>query len=277
MGLLDSNYEQLLDGDIRLRRLLRDTDLLNNQLPYIAMSDFKPRSRYNPIRLNDLEHISPDKLGIIQNCFNCPDKTVIAGNIDWSTYGITEINCEGRLSFVHGDSVPNVSKITTTDKLTFQYNFRNCCDIELTAPIISVMGLLYSFSARNSCTFNCQELQFSDLPKSFAGIRGHIGTLRINVMDFADVEEFGSCVIQQDIGPGIKKIRKLTDVRAFFNNPKKYNNYWVHPNELIDANQLIKNLQLESVLTEYLYLRDCNFEMVFHKRDKWYCTDCSKR
>ena len=277
MGLLDSKYEQMLDGDIRLRKLLHDAGQPNGKLPYIAMSDFQPRSHYRAINTDDLECISPDKLGIIQSCFNCPDKTVIAGSVDWEAYGITEINCEGRLSFVHCCRAPSVSKITAADKLTFQHSFRNCSDIELTAPIISVTGLLYSFSAGNSCTFNCQELQFSDIPKSFAGIRGRIGTLRINIMDFADVEEFGSCVIPQDIGPGIKKIRKLTDVRAFFNNPKKYNNYWVHPDELIDADQLIKNLQLESILTGYLYLKDCNFEMVFHKRDKWHCTECSKR
>ena len=96
-------------------------------------------------------------------------------------------------------------------------------------------------------------------------------------MEIGDIEEVcGNWVIPQTVGP--KKIKRIADVRAFYNNPQKYKRYWVHPSELIDVNGLIKSMQLDDALKEYLYLSDCGFEMVFHKRDgRWYCKKCSKK
>lgn len=279
MGLLDSNFEQRLEGDIMLGRLLHDTDLSNGCTPYIGVTYFQPRSRYNPVRLNDIERPPYDELSIVRGCFNCPDRTVIAGNIDWTKYGVTEINCIGKIGFIHGDGIPNVSKITAAQQISIQHNFRNHGCKEFSAPQIAFMGLVCGSAATEHCTFNCEELKFNDLPKSFAGIKGHINTLRISLMEFKDFEDiYGNPVIPQTVGSINKKIVHLAGVRAFYNNPKKYNRYWIHPNELIDADKLIANMGLSNVLEEYLYLSDCNFEMVFHKRNgRWYCTECAKK
>lgn len=280
MGLLDSNFEQRLGDDVALYKLLQDTDLANRMPPYIATTFFQPRSRYNLIQVKDLEHISRDKLSIMRGVFSCSDRTVIVGDIDWKRYGITEIMCRGCIGFIHGNiNLPNVSKITATKNISFQMNLRGLSNIELEAPQIAFMGLLLSDGVIDDCTFNCQELKLSDLPKSFVNVRGRINTMRISLMEFNDFEEiYGNCVIPQTIGQNIKTIKRIADVRAFYNNPKKYNRYWVHPSELIDSDKLIKNMGLGEVLEEYLYLSDCNFEMVFHKRGgRWYCNECSKK
>lgn len=278
MSLLNSDFERRLEGDVALHQLLQDTDLANKMSPYIATSFFQPRSRYNPIQITDLEHISHDALSIAGGEFSCPDRTVIVGDIDWGRYGVTEIMCRGRIAFIRGSiNLPNVSKITATENISFQMNIRGLSNIELEAPHIAFMGLLLGDSAIGNCTFNCDELKLSDLPKTFINVRGHINTIRINLMEFTDLEElYGNCIIPQVIGP--KKIKSIADVRAFYNNPKKYNRYWVHPSELIDADKLIKSVWLDEVLEGYLYLSDCNFEMVFHKRDgRWFCNACSKK
>lgn len=278
MSLLDADFEQQLGDNVALHKLLHDTDLANKMSPYIATSFFQPRSCYNPMQIKDLEHISHDKLSIIRGEFRCPDRTVIVGDIDWRQYGITEIACHGCITFIHGNvNLPNVSKITASESISFQMNTQALQNIKLGAPRIAFMGLMVGSGGFNNCTFNCEELKLCDLPKSFVKVRGHINTMRINLMEFSDIEEvYGNWVIPQTVGP--KKIKRIADVRAFYNNPKKYNRYWVHPSELIDSDKLIKNMGLGEVLEEYLYLSDCNFEMVFHKRDgRWYCNECSKK
>ena len=278
MSLLDADFEQQLEDNVALHKLIHDTDLTNKMSPYIATSFFQPRSRYNPVQVKGLERISRDKLNIIRGEFRCPDCTVIAGDIDWKQYGVTEIMCYGHITFIHNSAnLPNVSKITASESISFQMNTRAPQNIKLRAPRIAFMSLMVGSEGFNNCTFNCEELKLGDLPKSFVNVRGYINTMRISLMEIGDIERvYGNWVIPQTVGP--KKIKRIADVRAFYNNPKKYKRYWVHPSELIDVNGLIKSMQLDDALKEYLYLSDCGFEMVFHKRDgRWYCNECSKK
>ena len=265
MGILDSNFERQLCDSITIKKLLEDNEIWTRP----------PGSR--GLAFVDLDPMNPDDLSINNGVLRCPSGTVVSGEVAWKRYGITEIDCAGLITFNRSNDMPALSRIKAFDRISFEHNFHECKDIELNAPVINFRGLACHSGLVHDCTFNCEELTFADMPKAFHNVGGHVGTMRLHVMSVTDIETFGPCVKPKNI-EGVKFIRNLAGVRAFYNNAKKYNAYWAHPSELVDAEAIIRNIELGDMLNGYLYIKECNFEIVLYKLSgEWFCTECHKR
>lgn len=116
---------------------------------------------------------------------------------------------------------------------------------------------------------NCSLLKFTDSPKVLHNLAGSCQRVLIKD-DIESIPHLNEAVIPQTING--KKIKRAKDVRAYFNNPKKYPA--VDPTTLFDVDKYIKAVGLDKLKDlGNITLKDHAIEICFNKpTDSWMCT-----
>lgn len=278
MSILSQDLDQTVDSEVKLADFLKrhnPGDFDNGSwigTSFAPVLDRTPeRSKVDAICESCIS-IKGDMLDIT-NTLN----VVAKGNIHWEEYGINKVKAPAALSFKpwNGQYIPKEIEakwvgvnINTCGR--FSNHKITCEKFQLTGTFIG------TDSEMSDCELNCRTMLLNDMPQKFANITGHVDVLRITCISLSDVDDyFGNHVIEQRVGP--KRISKITDIRAFFNNSRKYNKFWVDPWTLYDANALIAAMGLGDLDLSMLQLRDCNFVMTFNRdiNKHWMMTGCA--
>ena len=276
MGLLDEAINGSIESAVMLRSLLRDYDPAVRNVPCIGGA-----SAGHNTTAAGIHALNTEAFDLNNGELKCKTDTAITGDPEWDKYGIRAINGDKDLVFLEGIARPTkhaeLREIVARDTLAFHYNFTGFARKRFQGSNIYFFGLWFCHAGIEDCTFNSHEVRFSDMPYYFKNVHGTVDTMRISIMDFQHFEEaYGNHIRPQQLGP--KKVKDWRALRAFYNNRKKYSKYWIDPTELIDCDTLIKSMGLENLNLQYLYIRDCTFQIVFQYRNgRWNCNECAAK
>lgn len=266
MSLLNENFAVEIDDHIALETLLDTFNPRRRNNMYLGMTHCDPiRNNISQIFTHKPEprqvSLENGRLDFYELCAH------IHGPIDFNVYGIHTISAHKGLRIAHADS-KKLPHIMSAPDLVWEGTIDGLCNKRMSGQNILLRTYFISNSGVQDCVFHCDKLILGDLPHIFKNNRGQVREFRARVMDFDELEKFyGNYAIPQVVGG--KRIRHLRDIRAFFNNRKKYGEHWGDPNELIDAPSLISSMGLDKMVTDEITIRDCNFMMVFKKGQNW--------
>lgn len=277
MSLLDEAINGSIESTVMLRSLLRDYDPAVRNVSRIGGA-----SAGHNTTVDGIYALNTEAFDLNNGELKCKADTAISGNLEWDKYGIRAINGDKNLVFLHGDidllaKRAELKEIAAHGILEFRYNFTGFARRRFRGCNIYFFGLWFCHAGIEDCTFNSRKVCFSDMPYYFKNVHGTVDTMRISIMDFQDFEKaYGNHIRPQQLGP--KKVKDWRTLRAFYNNRKKYSKYWIDPTELIDCEALIKSMGLENLNLQYLYIRDCTFQIVFQYRNgRWNCNECAAK
>lgn len=195
-------------------------------------------------------------------------RTTVTGIFDWDKYGIDSIT--GQV-IMFEDAQNALPKNLFADLIYFRDNYRRFENMRITSTQVKFVnwwigtdGGLYNVN------FDCASIDFSDPPKVFENVTGKCGRIVFKCMDFADVPGLCYAVIKQTVNG--KKIQRLKDIRAYFNNPRKYPSE--DPAIFFNVEEFIKHSGLDKLEGLHsIAIRDSGILFNFNKlANRWICT-----
>ena len=263
MSILSQDLDPMVDSEVRHNCFIQKynpEDQNNNSWigATLASISVQVPTRYKFHPLSKSNSSLKDGVLEITNTMN----VFAEGNICWDEYGIERIKVPTNICFVPRPN-QNLPKEIEADTINIKSNYEIFSGHRIKCEKFVLSGLFTGLSSEMSnCSLKCNTVLLCDMPHKFVNVSGEVQTLHIKCMSLSDIDEyFGNHVIPQKVGP--KKISKIADIRAFYNNPNKYNSYWVQPNTLYNADALINAMGLNDLRLCRLQIRDCNFVMTF--------------
>ena len=200
-------------------------------------------------------------------------RTFINGVFDWQKYGITRLK-SGNVLIIEN------AQTALPRNIEAWIIYFNDCYHKFEHHTIKAFDIVFSkFWYENDgglhdVDVECTTLKFNDPPKEFNNLTGTCSHIIIHCMDFADVPGLRQGLIKQEVNG--KNIKQIKDVRAYFNNPKKYE--YASPNIFFDGNAFIKAAGLDKLKKlEEVTIKDSGIEINFTEYNcKWVCSSIRK-
>lgn len=263
------NEDAVTEG--ALVRFISD-NVWKHQKPYIGFTENKG--------ITDLRHAGQnllwrtDSIGVRGNVLDLNRKRMlVVGEFDWQKYGLNSIRSEGVVIFEQ-----NAGKIP--ENITGKIIYFNDCYSRFTNHCINAYNAVFSkfWIDRDGGLYdtilNCGTLKFNDPPRVFHNVTGECKEIIFRCDEFADVPGLRAGLIKQTLNG--KKIDTLKDLRAYYNNPKKYP--YTEPDKLFNTDAFIKAAGLDNLGNlNTIRIMDCGVEIIFNKPTKWWgCTSIKK-
>lgn len=271
MSILSTPINEDAITENALVRFISD-NVWKHQKPYIGFTDDKG--------VTDLRRAGrdllwrADSIGVRGSFLDLNRKRMlIVGEFDWQKYGIDTIYSEGTVIFEQ-----NAGQIP--ENITGQIIYFNDCYSRFTNHYINAFSVVFTKfwfdkdGGLYDVILNCGTLKFNDPPKTFHNVTGKCEEIIIRCDELADVPGLRAGLIQQTLNG--KKINSLKDLRAYYNNPKKYP--YTEPNKLFDTNAFVKAAGLDKLRKlNTIRIKDAGIEITFNKPTKWWgCTSIKK-
>ncbi len=240
--------------------------------PCIGVS--KHRLDSQEIRIADLRPLDESNTHYKDGTLIVPDKTVVYGGFHWHNYRVYKLECDGNIIFdsKHTGEGLMCPRALKARRVWLKPNARKICGYSFEADYLCFNNFWPGIDTGfENCSFNCTKVRLKECPGMFKNLRGSIGELIIDTMWINDVEaHFGNFVIPRlfsaSDGSVHKHIRRLADLRAFYNNEKKYKSLWPNSaSEIFDINGLIARMGLSNVITVRLVIKDNDLKMIATK------------
>lgn len=194
-------------------------------------------------------------------------RNAIFGQIDWKKYDIQYLRTSKTLIIEQCHDLPECIYART---LYLNGLFDQIRNFTFRGTTLSLYGSwVGSDSGFYDVHIECESLYLSDCPRHFNNLTGKCNKITISVFDFDNIPALAESVIPQTING--KKIKKVKDVRAYFNNPKKYPT--VSPDGFFDIPGFIAGIGLDKLEElRWISIEDCGIKMDFRKpTDTWIC------
>lgn len=228
------------------------------------------------IRVADLRQLDNSNVHYNEGTLILPDRTVVYGGLHWHNYRIYKLECDGNIIFdsKHMSEGLICPRAIKARRVWLKPNSRKMCGYSFEADYLCFNNFWPGIDTGfENCSFNCKKVRLKECPGMFKNLRGTIDELVIDTMWINDVEaHFGNFVIPRTFfasdGSVHKHIRRLADLRAFYNNKKKYESLWPKSaNEIFDIDGLIAKMRLGNIITDRLVIKDNDLKMIATKTE----------
>ena len=191
------------------------------------------------------------------------NRTFVRGEFDWDLYGVNTIESKSALVF---ERCPKLPRDISAEFIYFNDYNREFGNHSLRAYNVK-FNSYWDKGGMYDVDLDIKTLLFNDPPKFFKNITGSCEEITFRCYEFDEVPGLAAGLIQQALPK--KNIKTLRDLRAYYNNPKKYP--YVDPMKLFDIEAFIKNAGLDQLKNLHrIIVLDCGIRIAFNKpTDSW--------
>lgn len=257
MSILDNPISECAVAKGALLRFITD-NIRDHKRPFIAFTeDTKARGYY----FTKDWLFSADMFEVVEDWIIFKEKrSIVCGEIDWTKYGITTASTHDVLIFEDRNSLPrniNARIVYFNDGFDrFENHKVRAADIVFSKYWWNADAGIYNTD------IECYTMNFNDPPKVFENLTGRCEHIVFRCSDFADVPGLRAGLIKQTFFG--KKIQQLKDVRAYFNNPKKYQ--YADPGILFNVPKFIEAAGLDKLRDlDNITVKDSGVQIEFVK------------
>lgn len=224
--------------------------------------------------LNDI-YFRPDMIRLSGDTLHFDEKrSGVLGPISWERYGIKHLETDNVL-ILEGlyNNLPQSVKAKLLYLADNYGEIKNrsfyCQQIKFSKYWVGEHAGLYNVRV------DCMTMNFNDCPRVFHNLTGKCDNIILHCMEFTDVPGLNESVIPQTING--KRIKTVKDIRAYYNNPKKYPEYFDF-NELFDAEKFVRLIGFDKLKgLNHIAIKDSGIRLDFAKpTDSWMCSDISQ-
>ena len=254
-----------------LTRFITD-NVWNHRKPYIGYTD--------DVGVKNLRHAGNNLLWK-SDIINIDDRTLmlnkkrtmVVGQFDWEKYGIDSI--AGQVIMFEEVYSAALPESFYADLIYFNDNLGRLENKFIASESVKfVKWWINADGGLHNVRLNCRTINFNDPPKVFENVTGRCEKIVFRCDDLADVPGLRYAVVKQTVNG--KKIVALKDIRAYWNNPRKY--IPEDPTIFFNVNEFIKHSgldRLEGLAT--ITIMDSAIRFDFNKpTDFWQCTNIEK-
>lgn len=264
MSILNNPVSESAVAEGALIRLITD-NVWNHRRPFMAFTENTNARGYAYSAKDWL--FRADMFEVVEDLIIFKRKrSMVCGEIDWAKYGIITATSHDVLMFEEAhNSLPrniNARIVYFNDGFDrFENRKVRAADIVFSKYWWNADAGIYNTEVE------CYTMKFNDPPKVFENLTGRCEHIVFRCDEFADVPGLRAGLIKQTFFG--KKIQQLKDVRAYFNNPKKYQ--YADPGILFDVPKFIEAAGLDKLRDlNSITIKDSGVQMEFAKhRNIW--------